>query len=256
MKKQKVGKRILSVTIKRMLDDSPDTSWQGEYSDSPSSPYSIDRATDEFYGDFETGTDWLDRIQTRVEEEQAEMPCDCAERSWYGKEHDTACPSFQNNDWYLALESALETISDTRGEFGACWNRHEYRYFNPSFNYVDKAGNALPENTPEQVREYVRQDYKRMETLNSGWWYFIGIRAEAEIGIEGNEPSRRYHFEGWTFQTITSGGLWGIESDSNQEYFDSVEKEELADLKTQLLALGFGKRAVSTAFKNVERKDA
>lgn len=37
---QKRSKRILSVKIKRMIDDSPDTSWLGEYSDDPG-PYAI-----------------------------------------------------------------------------------------------------------------------------------------------------------------------------------------------------------------------
>src|SRR5260370_9410628 len=37
-------KRILSVTIRRMVDDSPDTSWLGEYSSKCTSEFSIDRA--------------------------------------------------------------------------------------------------------------------------------------------------------------------------------------------------------------------
>jgi hypothetical protein len=50
-------------------------------------------------------------------------------------------------------------------------------------------------------------------------------------------------------QKITSGGLWGIESDSDRSHFAEVTAEELADLKAQLLALGFSKRAISQAFK-------
>jgi hypothetical protein len=36
-------KRIHKVTIKRTVDDSPDTSWLGEYSNDSASDYSIDR---------------------------------------------------------------------------------------------------------------------------------------------------------------------------------------------------------------------
>src|SRR5690348_12833774 len=36
-------KRILSVTIRRMVDTSPDASWLGEYSNSPKTEYAIDR---------------------------------------------------------------------------------------------------------------------------------------------------------------------------------------------------------------------
>ena len=129
--------------------------------------------------------------------------------------------------------------------------RNEYRYFNPSFNYVTKDGHARPENTPDEVRKYVRQDYDRMESLNRGNWCFIGIRAEAEIAVS-IDPHKRTNTT-WTLHEITSGGLWGIESDSDKDYFAEVEKEELASLRDQLTALGFGKRAIATAFKNVER---
>ncbi len=56
-------------------------------------------------------------------------------------------------------------------------------------------------------------------------------------------------------QTITSGGLWGIESDAGK-YFEEVEREELAALCDQLHALGFSKRTIAAAFRSVERKDA
>lgn len=34
--------------------------------------------------------DEYEKFQERIREPQEE--CDCAERSWYGKEHDSACP--------------------------------------------------------------------------------------------------------------------------------------------------------------------
>ena len=39
-------KRIHKVTIKRMVDESPDTSWLGEYSNTAETDYAIDRAHD------------------------------------------------------------------------------------------------------------------------------------------------------------------------------------------------------------------
>jgi hypothetical protein len=38
---------------------------------------------------------------------------------------------------------------------------------------------------------------------------------------------------------LTSGGLWGIESDSSNEYLKEVEAEELADLRGTLIEAGF-----------------
>jgi len=91
------------------------------------------------------------------------------------------------------------------------------------------------------------QHYERMEKLNNGDFCFIGIRAYATISI----PSGTSSVE----SEVSSGGLWGIESDSDKSYLESVEKEELGQLRTELKALGFSSRAISTAFKNVERKE-
>jgi hypothetical protein len=132
------------------------------------------------------------------------------------------------------------------GEHGDM-RRHEYRYFNPSFNYVDKHGKLTDGNTPEEVRKYVRQDYERMESLNAGHWCYIGIRATAEIAVSSVGIAG-----GALIQTIRSGGLWGIESDSDKDHFAEVETEELAQLRVELKAIGFSTRAISTAFKNIE----
>jgi hypothetical protein len=55
-------------------------------------------------------------------------------------------------------------------------------------------------------------------------------------------------------QRITSGGLWGIESDSGKDHFESTAREELAQLKDELVGLGFSRRAIATAIKNVQEK--
>ena len=57
-------------------------------------------------------------------------------------------------------------------------------------------------------------------------------------------------------QDISSGGLWGVESDSDKAYFAEVAGEELAELKSQLQALGFSKRAISQAFKSENVKES
>ena len=56
-------------------------------------------------------------------------------------------------------------------------------------------------------------------------------------------------------QDITSGGLWGIESDSESSYFDEVAKEEWSELKEELCTLGFSKRALAAAWKERKEKD-
>ena len=78
--KQTAAKRIHKVTIKRMVDNSPDTSWLGEYSNKQTSEYSIDRAHS-LGCPVNTGTIVV----------SDDPDCTCVTRSWYGEEHDTAC---------------------------------------------------------------------------------------------------------------------------------------------------------------------
>jgi hypothetical protein len=137
--------------------------------------------------------------------------------------------------WLAACDITEQKGCDC-GERGDM-ERGEFRYFNGNLgNYKDEA--------PEQIREYVRRDYERMERLNRGDWCYIGIRAEAEILL----PSAGI------VQEITPGGLWGIESDSDESYFAEVEAEELADLRGHLAGIGFSKRAIGVAVKNARHE--
>ena len=108
-------------------------------------------------------------------------------------------------------------------------DRNSHRYFSPAMT-ADETGNP---NSPEQ-------DYQRMENYNRGIWCFIGIHVEAKIQLIN------------TIQTISSGGLWGIESDSDRTYFDQVRKEELSQLSIELKAIGFTKKQIDTAFRDID----
>lgn len=80
----------------------------------------------------------------------------------------------------------------------------------------------------------------RLDQYRRDVFTFIGIRAKAEISIDG------------LCQTITSGGLWGIEDDSDEAYLSTIESDEITGLCNQLSALGFGPRAITTALDNQE----
>lgn len=205
----KNSKRIHSVRLKRMYDESPDTSWLGEYADRPNSDFSIDRL------------------------------------------HDKDCPLFWAND---------DCTDDDERECSCAsvWDSREYRYFNPGsvepFNAsADWLKNATDKRTYwfDSMRSNAISDYERMESLHRGDFCFIGISAEAVYSIGGtSETGHRYHYP---LQTVTSGGLWGIESDSDRAFLEETEQEQLSELKAELLAIGFSKRAIAAAFKNVER---
>ncbi len=192
----KTGKRILEVKIKHMVDESPDTSWLGEYSDTPETDFAIDRATDMFFGDIDSD-----------ENEQGFHP-------------------------------------------------RQYRYFNPgSVEKFDPSATWIPASETDKkaywnkaMRSNAQQDYNRMEAYGRGEFGFLGIMATADIAVP-TAPGNA------TVQHITSGGLWGVESDSGDTYLTEIEQEQVSELKEQLTALGFSKRAIATAFKNVKRSD-
>ena len=79
-------------------------------------------------------------------------------------------------------------------------------------------------NSPEE-------DYQRMESYNRGNWAMIGIKAIAEIAI----LIKKYTPTIKLIQVITSGGIWGIESD--QDSFKEYETSQLDELKDVLEAL-------------------
>ncbi len=242
----KKGKRILSVTLKRMVDESPDTSWLGEYSNRPTSEFSIDRAHSEDCASVDPKAKAAKKTLEHVQQTVGDLHNDVLAQ-YNGTLANEKLDSEKDalDEAYDVVGELIDSVDECDcGEHGDV-QRGEYRYFNPSFNYVDEQGKALPENTPEEVRKYVRQDYERMESLNRGDWSFIGISAEAEVWNADTQVVQRIH----------SGGLWGIESDSEQSYLEEVEQEELSNLKVELKAYGFSARAISKAFENVQHKE-
>ena len=257
MAKKKNSKRILSVKIIREVDTSPDTSYLGEYSNSPANEFSIDRAHAE---DCESLRPSFDASPEKSEYRETWSYWHKAEaetileyvRNFLENESSPNVGNLQQCfNWDEALRKAIETVWELENTAGECdcsggdMERHQYRYFNPSFNYVTKDGKPRAM-TAEDVRKYTREDYERMERLNRGDWRYLGIRVEAQVQTHGQS----------TIQRISSGGLWGIESDSERSYFDEVAQDELRELKNELLAIGFSRRAIAKAFETVEGENS
>lgn len=71
----------------------------------------------------------------------------------------------------------------------------------------------------------------RLAAYERGDFHFVGIRASVEIEIPHGTDGTRI------LQTITSPGLWGIESDSGDTYMQEVFRDEcdiLADMLKEL----------------------
>jgi len=80
-----------------------------------------------------------------------------------------------------------------------------------------------------------KQDFARMESLNNGEWGYIGVKASARIEVSG------------VILEITSGGVWGIESDSGEDFIQEIEREQLSGLKGILQELGFSAEEINAA---------
>jgi hypothetical protein len=250
MKNEKASakKRILSVSIKRMIDESPDTSWLGEYSNKATSEFSIDRAhsldcaSQTYNSQTAQAKQTLEHVQQTIGDMQTALPSRKDDERFVEDRQEWEALE----DAYNEVGELLDSVSECDcGEHGD-QERNQYRYFNPSFNYVDKNGHTLPENTAEEVRKYVRQDYERMESANRGDFCYLVVGAEARIQTSPSGPT----------QKISAGWVGGIESDQPKSEFDSLESECLSDLKSELKSLGFSTRAISAAFKSIEREDA
>ena len=115
---------------------------------------------------------------------------------------------------YSNTPGAVAIDRAARGELSP----REFRYFNPAMT-GEETGNP---DSPEQ-------DYQRMQAYNRGEWQMMGVHAEAVLECP-NKPR----------QVIRSGGLWGVESDSDEAYFAEVADEELAALRDILAAFAIG----------------
>lgn len=88
-------------------------------------------------------------------------------------------------------------------------------------------------------------NYTRMEAGMNGGWHLMGVRAEAEVVLTGT-----------AVQTLTSGGLWGVESDADDTYMRVVELEQMDGLKDVLRAVGFTDGEITAAFEKVDHVNA
>ena len=87
----------------------------------------------------------------------------------------------------------------------------------------------VPDESPDA--SYLEQaDFEgRLTEYQRGNFDFVGVQAVAEIAVPYGKD--------WIMTCIKSPGLWGIESDSGQAYFDEVYAEERATLFDMLASL-------------------
>ena len=153
------------------------------------------------------------------------------------------------DEFYERLsEEQLEQIPERSGE---------YRGFKPG-NHIPHDPKNWDHVSKEKKREVIKKygslkkadytyalaDYERMEQLNNGYFNFIGISAKSEVLTS-------YNGKDWLINTLSSGGLWGIESDSSSEYISEVQSEQLAELKDVLIEYGFTEQEINEKLSEV-----
>src|SRR5262249_54603209 len=86
--------------------------------------------------------------------------------------------------------------------------------------------------TSSRTPQYQHEDDARLAAWRNDEWHFVGVRAKATIKfLYGVNPDR------WITSKLLSPGLWGIESDSGDAYFQEVYQEEGAILIGMIASL-------------------
>lgn len=88
---------------------------------------------------------------------------------------------------------------------------------------------ASPHDYLFQEEDYREEDEARLQAWRDDEWHFVGIQARASVIIVRNGTG--------TIYTLTSPGLWGIESDSGEDYLSEVFNEECVTLRGDIEAL-------------------
>ncbi len=222
--------KISKVWIEHKYDESPDTSWLGEYSArQPAKGFYVDRETKELkHGGVVLATD----VSTDYGRDQYQYIG--------GFQHNGSLKEWEHVDDKGVMEAFLRCRYKGNGnEQGLRGNLFEY------FGVVDwEKATTRAEKIQALDVVYCCLAAYRLHRLSRGDWSFIGIIAKAEvISAQG------------ICQTLRSGGLWGIESDSGADSLKEVANEQLTELRAELEGFGFGARAIDRAFQNVEVKD-
>ena len=89
---------------------------------------------------------------------------------------------------------------------------------------------ATPMDYLFQDEDYREADQARFTAWKNDEWHFIGIQAKAHITLVRDGIA--------TTHELTSGGLWAIESDSDEDFLSEIFEQEKAALMDDIHAMG------------------
>jgi len=145
-----------------------------------------------------------------------EVPDDCPDLSYLG--------NFTDEYTEGAIDLHEERITTTS------WSP---RYFVPAYSEAERIkdmredGTGRPMKTIRNLAHLACIDDARRVLSHGDGWYMMGVTAEAEVTYETEAGHLR-------ITKFDSGGIWSVESDSDQGHLDEIRNEELDDLKRHL----------------------
>ncbi len=98
----------------------------------------------------------------------------------------------------------------------------------PDLSYLEQDYKDVVDEAERE--KYKAQNAERLAAYNRGEWHMIGIRAVAIVWVE------RVNYR--TSYEITSPGIWGIESDSGEEYLRDTFDNECDVLREDIKYFG------------------
>ena len=204
------------------VEEYPDASWIGEYTDKDDD-YIIDRKMGALVGPY----------LPDPEEPDAPDPQDFATREEYHVAVEQYAIAMVRYDAaYDAWndEGNREILADDLHTWGGRYCT-EYRYFKPSAGGENEPGGTYTDRegvehtiSVEEWTKWAVQDYERAEGLNRGDWCFVGV----VVQVDAPACSRCGHVE------TLYASLWGIESDSEDAYFEEVRDDLISELQREL----------------------
>jgi hypothetical protein len=111
----------------------------------------------------------------------------------------------------------------------------------PDLSWLEPDSGNYDDCTSEEKAHYLAQDAERLAGYGTTWWS-VGVSAVAQLQI-GSVIGNK----------VSTAGLWGIESDSDDGYFDQVGADELCELREMLVALCFSTETINEAFANITK---
>ena len=145
-----------------------------------------------------------------------EVPDDCPDLRYLG--------NFTDEYTEGAIDLHEERITTTS------WSP---RYFVPAYSEAERIkdmradGTGRPMETIRNLAHLACIDDARRVLSHGDGWYMMGVTAEAEVTYETEAGHLR-------ITKFDSGGIWSVESDSDQGHLDEIRNEELDDLKRHL----------------------